>query len=87
VQIILPTWWSAAIEQSGKHTGSLFGWMNMMGLMGAAISQGFVGVFADWRKSLGYVGREQWDPMFDVYVAVLLLGALSWLIYRKRPLR
>jgi MFS family permease len=86
VQIILPTWWSAAIEQSGKHTGSLFGWMNMMGLMGAAISQGFVGVFADWRKDLGYEGREQWDPIFDVYVAVLLLGAVSWLVYRKRPL-
>jgi sugar phosphate permease len=86
VQIILPTWWSAAIEQSGKHTGALFGWMNMMGLMGAALSQWFVGAYSDWRKGLGHVGRAEWDPMFDVFVGVLLLGAVAWAVYRKRPL-
>jgi len=58
----------------------------MMGTAGALASQGFVGAFADWRKGLGYAGREQWDPMFDVYVGVLLLGAVTWLAYRKRPL-
>jgi MFS family permease len=86
VQLTLPTWWSAAIEQSGRHVGALFGLLNMMGTAGALASQGFVGAFADWRKDLGYTGREQWDPMFDVYVGVLLLGALTWLLYRKRPL-
>jgi MFS transporter, ACS family, glucarate transporter len=86
VQLSLPTWWSAAIEQSGRHVGALFGLLNMMGTIGALASQGFVGAFADWRKGLGYAGREQWDPMFDIYVIVLLIGAATWLAYRKRPL-
>jgi MFS family permease len=86
VQLTLPTWWSAAIEQSGRHVGALFGLLNMMGTVGALASQGFVGVFADWRKGLGYTGREQWDPIFDVYVIVLLIGAGAWLAYRRRPL-
>jgi sugar phosphate permease len=85
LQIVLPTWWSAAIEQSGKHVGSLFGMMNMIGLVGAMVSQWFVGFFADYQKGLGYSGREQWDPMFNVFVGVLLLGALTWAMYRRRP--
>ena len=86
VQLTLPTWWSAAIEQSGRHVGSLFGLLNMAGTVGAMGSQWFVGAFADWRKGRGYTGREQWDPMFDVYVGVLLVGAVAWLVYRRRPL-
>jgi len=86
VQITLPTWWSAAIEQSGKHVGALFGLLNMMGTVGAMASQWFVGAYSDWRKDLGFTGREQWDPMFDVYVAVLLLGAAGWwFLYRRTP--
>jgi sugar phosphate permease len=85
LQIVLPTWWSSAIEQSGKHVGSLFGMMNMIGLVGAMVSQWFVGFFADYQKALGYTGREQWDPMFNVFVAVLLIGALAWALYRRRP--
>lgn len=83
VQLTLPSWWSAAIEQSGQHVGPLFGLMNMMGTVGALASQWFVGVFADFQKSKGLSGREQWDPMFTVYVGVLLLGCLGWSIYRK----
>jgi MFS family permease len=86
VQLTLPSWWSAAIEQSGRHVGALFGLLNMMGTAGAMGSQWFVGKFSDWRKGLGHEGRDQWDPMFDVYVIVLLIGALVWLAYRKRPL-
>ena len=85
LQIVLPTWWSAAIEQSGKHVGSLFGLMNMIGLVGAMVSQWFVGWFADYRKGLGFSGREQWDPMFNVYVGVLLFGALFSALYRRKP--
>jgi MFS family permease len=86
VQLTLPTWWSAAIEQSGKHVGALFGLLNMTGTAGAMASQWFVGAFSDWRAGLGYAGREQWDPMFNVYVGVLLVGALAWLMYRKKAL-
>lgn len=85
LQIVLPTWWSAAIEQSGKHVGSLFGMMNMIGLVGAMVSQWFVGFFADYQKGLGFSGREKWDPMFNVFVGVLLLGAIAWGMYRRRP--
>jgi MFS family permease len=82
----LPTWWSAAIEQSGRHVGALFGLMNSLGVVGALASQWFVGAFSDWRKGLGYTGRAQWDPIFDVYVGVLLVGAAAWAMYRYRPL-
>ncbi len=82
----LPTWWSAAIEQSGRHVGALFGLMNSLGVVGALASQWFVGAFSDWRKAQGYTGRAQWDPIFDVYVTVLLVGAVAWAAYRYRPL-
>lgn len=86
VQLTLPIWWSAAIEQSGKHVGPLFGLMNMMGTVGALTSQWFVGVFADWQANRGLIGREQWDPMFAIYVGVLVMGSLCWMLYRKRPI-
>ena len=42
-----------------------------VGVMGALVSQGFVGFFADAQKARGLSGRAQWDPLFDVYVCVL----------------
>jgi sugar phosphate permease len=86
VQLTLPTWWSCAIEQSGRHVGALFGLLNMVGLIGGVASQWFVGYFADGRKAEGYTGRAQWDPMFDAYIVVLLVGAVLWALYRCRPL-
>src|SRR5262249_39357295 len=86
VHVTLPSWWSAAIEQSGRHVGALFGLMNMMGVVGALASQWFVGAFADWQESRGLTGRDQWDPLYRVYVGVLLVGALAWGLYRFRPL-
>jgi MFS family permease len=86
MHLTLPNWWSVIIPQSGRHVGALFGLANGIGVFGAMTSQGFVGVFADWQKSRGLSGREQWDPLFDVYVGVLLLGAVAWWFYRFRPL-
>lgn len=83
VQLTLPCWWSAAIEQCGKHVGPLFGFMNMMGTMGALASQWFVGYFADLQKLRGLSGREQWDPMFGVYVVVLIVGGVGWSLHRR----
>lgn len=57
-------------------------WHRFLGAMG---SQWFVGVYTDSRKAAGFEGREQWDPMFDVYVVVLLIGAFAWWSYRYRP--
>ena len=86
VQVALPTWWSAAIEQSGRHVGALFGLLNMMGTFGAPVRSGSSGRSPTGGKDLGYTGREQWDPMFNVYIIVLLIGSMTWLVYRKRPL-
>ena len=83
--LMLPTWWSCAIKISGKHVGSLFGLMNMMGVAGAMASQYFIGKFVDLRKSWNYVGRDQWDPALYVFVVVLLTAATLWACYRSVP--
>lgn len=80
----LPTWWSCAIRISGRHVGALFGLMNMVGGIGAGLSQGFIAIFTDWRESLGYSLRQQWDPAFYVYMGGLAAGAVCWSLYRSR---
>jgi predicted MFS family arabinose efflux permease len=81
----LPTWWACSFDVSGKHTGALFGLLNGVGVIGAMGSQGFFGAFADWRKSLGYEGREQWDPAFYASIGLLLTAAVLWQFIRQRP--
>jgi MFS family permease len=78
VQLQLPSWWASATQVSGRHLGALFGMMNMIGGVGRILSQLFIGSFADWRGSLGYTGRAQWDPALYAYVVVALLGAFLW---------
>ena len=78
VQLQLPAWWASATQVSGRHLGAIFGLMNMMGGLGRIVSQYFVGTFADWRKSLGYTGRAQWDPALYLYVVVALIGMVLW---------
>jgi len=87
MHVQLPNWWSVIIPQSGKHVGTIFGLTNGIGVFGAMASQGFVGVFADYQGRRGLSGREQWDPIFDVYVAVLVLGGVAWWLYRFTPLQ
>jgi MFS transporter, ACS family, glucarate transporter len=43
-------------------------------------------VFADLQADRGLTGRAQWDPIFDVYVGVLLANAVAWWLYRFTPL-
>jgi MFS transporter, ACS family, glucarate transporter len=83
--LMLPTWWSCATKVSGKHTGSLFGLMNMLGVFGAMCSQYFVGAYADSRAKLGYAGRDAWDGAFFVFIVVLLVAATGWACYRTVP--
>jgi hypothetical protein len=79
-------WWSCAIEISGRHVGALFGLMNGIGVIGAMTSQFFFGAFADWRRSLGFEGREAQDPAFFVYAALLMVAAVCWLfVDTSRP--
>jgi MFS transporter, ACS family, glucarate transporter len=88
MHIQLPNWWSAIIPQSGKHTATIFGLTNGVGVFGALASQGFVGLFADYQeKERGLTGRAAWDPIFDVYVLVLIGGAIAWWLYRFTPLK
>jgi MFS family permease len=76
--LTIPTWWSCAIEISGRHIGALFGLMNGTGVIGAMSSQFMFGSFADWRQSQGYMGRDQWDPAFLIVAAVLMVAAVCW---------
>jgi ACS family glucarate transporter-like MFS transporter len=78
VQLQLPAWWASATRVSGRHLGALFGLMNMMGGFGRLLSQLAVGRFADYRESLGYVGRDRWDPGLYAYVAIALIGMVLW---------
>lgn len=73
-------WWQVTSEVSGPHVGAIFGLMNSLGVPGAFLSPIFLGKFADWRSSLGYSGRLQWDPAFFVYAAVLIAGGCCWLL-------
>lgn len=75
----LAAWWAVVTDITGRHLGTLFGMLNATGLVGAFASQTFLGPFADWRKSQGYLGRDQWDPAFYVYAALLLVAAHNWL--------
>jgi MFS family permease len=86
MHITMPSWWMLVIPQCGRHVGTLSGLMNGAGVIGAMASQWFVGAFSDIRATAGHVGRAQWDPLFDVYVGVLVLGAIGWWCYRFRPL-
>ncbi len=75
----LPNWWGAVADVSGRHLGALFGLMNSIGGLGAIASQLFLGVFVDWMKERGFVGRAQWDPAFYLYAGILMVGAFGWL--------
>jgi MFS transporter, ACS family, glucarate transporter len=74
----LAGWWAAMGDVGGRHLGALFGLCNMVGLAGGAVSQLFLGGFADYMKELGFTGRDQWDPAFYVYGAVLMSGGFLW---------
>lgn len=82
--IQLAAWWAAIADVAGRHLGALFGLCNMIGLAGGAVSQVFLGSFADYMKSLGFEGRAQWDPAFYLYGGVLMLGGLLWLFISPR---
>ncbi len=88
MHIQLPNWWSVIIPQSGRHVATIFGLTNGVGVFGAMASQGFVGWFADYQeKTRGLTGRDAWDPLFDLYTLVLILGGIAWWFYRFTPLK
>jgi sugar phosphate permease len=82
--IQLAAWWAAIADVGGRHLGAIFGLCNMVGLAGGAVSQVFLGSFADYRKGLGLEGRAQWDPAFFLYGGVLICGGLLWLFINPR---
>jgi MFS family permease len=87
MHVQLPNWWSAIIPQAGRHTATVFGLANGLGVLGAMASQGFVGWVADYQEKVrGLTGRAAWDPMFDLYVLVLVGGAVGWWLYRFTPI-
>jgi len=84
--IQLAAWWAAVGDIGGRHLGAVFGFCNMIGLVGGFASQVSLGIFVDFMKSQGHSGRAQWDPAFYLFGGVLLLGAACWLfIDAERP--
>ena len=54
--------------------------MNSMGVLGAFVSNILMGYLIQDRKdTLHLTGRALWDPVFDLYIAILLLGGVMWL--------
>jgi ACS family glucarate transporter-like MFS transporter len=82
--IQLAAWWAAMSDVGGRHLGALFGLCNMIGLFGGAVSQVFLGTYADYMKSLGHEGRAQWDPAFYLYGGILMFGGVLWLFLNPR---
>lgn len=86
MHVTLPQWWVIATRQAGSHVGAILGLLNGVGIVGALASQWLVGAFTDWRAALELGPRQQWDPLFMLYGAVLLLNALAWWSYRFTPI-
>lgn len=82
LQLQIPSWWATVTQISGRHVGALFGLMNSMGVVGGVTSPIFLGALVDWLGEQGYTGREQWDPGFWAYAAIMLLGSVLWLFVR-----
>jgi len=82
MHVTLPHWWVVATRQSGSHVGAILGLLNGVGIVGALASQWLVGAFTDWRAGQNLDPRQQWDPLFNLYGAVLLLNAMAWWSYR-----
>jgi MFS family permease len=77
--VALTAWWAVVTDVSGQHLGVLFGLLNSLGVPGAFASQVFFGWMADFRKGLGFDGRDRYDPAFYVYAGILVAGAIGWL--------
>ncbi len=86
LHIMQPLWWTVVMPQCGAHVGAISGLLNGIGIVGALVSQWYVGFFTDLRQSLGFTGRDQWDPLIDIYSVALILGGLAWWSYRFTPL-
>ena len=79
MMLSIASWWGVVSDISGKHTATLFGLMNSLGVFGGGGSQYFAGWLADFNKGRGLSGRDQWDPALYCMVGVLVVGSLAWM--------
>ncbi len=74
----VPPMWSLPADIGGRFAGTLGGWMNTAGCVGGMLSPI---VAAKISNAFG------WNPLFAIFGAVYLLGALAWLrVDASRPL-
>ena len=78
MMLSIASWWGVVSDISGKHTATLFGLMNSLGVFGGGGSQYFAGWLADYNGRQGLSGRAQWDPALYWMVGVLFVGAIAW---------
>jgi hypothetical protein len=58
--------------------------MNMFGSLGRIVASSWVGGVADWRKGLGFTGRDQWDPALYGFAAAAFFGMVLWALVDPR---
>jgi len=62
------SWWGANSEMSGHHSAAVFGVINSMGVLAAAVAQ----------VAFGQVSREYWWAAFLASSGFLALGSICW---------
>jgi MFS transporter, ACS family, glucarate transporter len=73
-----PGFWAYSQDVGGRHVGSVLGWLNMWGNIGAAISPLLFGLMVD---------RGQWKLMFLCCAAAFLIAAVAILgVDASRPI-
>ncbi|WP_254508857.1 MFS transporter [Anatilimnocola floriformis] len=63
--------WATYQDIGGKHVGSVLGFANMWGNLGAAVCGWYYGRLAD---------QDNWQLVFTISAAALILMSLSWLL-------
>jgi len=71
-------WWGVVADISGRYVATLFGLMNSLGTIGALATQYYFGRVSDLFESLGYAGRDRYDPLFYGYALAMIAGAIGW---------
>ncbi len=78
--------WAVCTDAGGRFVGTVFGLMNMVAAVGAALSPVLAGYLLRWlspRDAAGHFDPAAragaWDVVLYLYAATLVIGALCWL--------
>jgi ACS family glucarate transporter-like MFS transporter len=69
---VMPAAWAGCMDIGGRYSGTVSGFMNMVGNIGGALSPLAIGYILTWTA-------KNWGLTFYVSSAIYLLGGLCWL--------